>query len=62
MPNFLIYAYLPFVFDTPCQSTRRIKFGLWFISGLRTLNCSECLKDHIILFSHARDGYRMVYC
>jgi len=30
------------VFDTPCQSTWRIKFGLWLISGLPTLNCSGC--------------------
>jgi len=32
----------------PCQSTWRMKFGLWLISGLRTLNCSDRLKDCII--------------
>jgi len=37
------------VFDTPCQSTWSIKFGLWLFSGLRTLNCSECLKDYYFL-------------
>jgi len=46
--NVLIHTYLSRVFDTPCKSTRHIKFGLCLVSSLRTLNCSECLKDYVI--------------